>query len=131
MEAVEFHFPIIGNFTYKGFFDSTMATQELKIWKQKGYDTDLGQGIAYSTLGWLPEPILSSMLFYSEGKLASLIIHEMTHGTIFVKNEHETSENLANFIGEYGAKRYLKAKYGNESDEYQNLFVEKNGAKFW
>lgn len=121
MEAVEFHFPIIGNFTYKGFFDSTMAAQELKIWQQKGYDTDLGQGIAYSTLGWLPEPILSSMLFYSEGKLASLIIHEMTHGTIFVKNEHETSENLANFIGEYGAKRYLKAKYGIESEEYQKF----------
>ena len=129
MEAVEFHFPIIGNFTYKGFFDSTMAAQELKIWQQKGYDTDLGQGIAYSTLGWLPEPILSSMLFYSEGKLASLIIHEMTHGTIFVKNEHETSENLANFIGEYGAKRYLKAKYGNESDEYQKFVRGKTWRK--
>jgi predicted aminopeptidase len=123
MEAKTFSFPvvswIIGNFTYKGFFDSTAAYQEEVLWKSKGYDTDMGQGIAYSTLGWLPEPILSSMLYYSDGKLASLIIHEMTHGTIFVKNDHETSENLANFIGDYGAKRFLKYKYGVNSENYK------------
>ena len=79
----------------------------------------MGQGIAYSTLGWLPEPILSNMLYYPDGKLASLIIHEMTHGTIFVKNDHETSENLANFIGDYGAKRFLKFKYGLDSKQFK------------
>lgn len=119
MVAKQFHFPVvswfIGSFSYKGFFDSTMAVKEQHFWKLQGYDTEIGQGIAYSTLGWLPEPILSSMLYYSDGKLANLIIHEMTHGTIFVKNDHETSENLANFIGDYGAKRFLIFKYGTES----------------
>ncbi len=123
MEAVLFEFPIvgwlIGNFTYKGFFDSTAAYQEQIIWKSKGYDTEMGQAIAYSTLGWLPEPIMSNMLFYSDGKLASIIIHEMTHGTIFVKNAHETSENLANFVGDYGAKRFIKFQYGKDSDKYK------------
>lgn len=118
MKGIDFSFPIIGTFTYKGFFDSTRAWQEEAQWKKRGYDTDMGEGIAYSTLGWLPEPILSNMLFYSEGKLASLIIHEMTHGTIFVKDDHETSENLANFIGDYGAERYLQAKYGTQSKQY-------------
>jgi predicted aminopeptidase len=119
MQSVMFYFPIIGSFAYKGFFDSTAAYQEEKIWKQKGYDTEIGQGIAYSTLGWLPEPILSNMLYYSDGKLANLIIHEMTHGTIFIKNDHETSENLANFIGEYGAKRFLIYKYGIDSPQFK------------
>lgn len=123
MEAKEFTFPIvswvIGSFTYKGFFDSTAALKEQMLWKSKGYDTEMGQGIAYSTLGWLPEPILSNMLYYPDGKLASLIIHEMTHGTIFVKNDHETSENLANFIGDYGAKRFLKFKYGINAKQYK------------
>lgn len=123
MEAKQFNFPIvswfIGSFTYKGFFDSTAAEQEQSFWKSKGYDTEMGQAIAYSTLGWLPEPILSSMLYYPDGKLASLIIHEMTHGTIFVKNDHETSENLANFIGDYGSKRFLKYKYGIESKQFK------------
>lgn len=123
MDAILFEFPIvgwfIGNFTYKGFFDSTVAYQEQKIWKSKGYDTEMGQAIAYSTLGWLPEPIMSNMLFYPDGKLASIIIHEMTHGTIFVKNAHETSENLANFVGDYGAKRFMRFKYDENSEKYQ------------
>jgi predicted aminopeptidase len=123
MEAKEFDFPLaswlIGSFTYKGFFDSTAAYNEQSIWKSKGYDTEMGQASAYSTLGWLPEPILSSMLYYSDGSLASLIIHEMTHGTIYVKNDHETSENLANFIGDYGAKRFLKFKYGSDSKQFK------------
>jgi predicted aminopeptidase len=123
MEAKQFSFPVvswfIGDFTYKGFFDSTSAYNEQTIWKSEGYDTEMGQAAAYSTLGWLPEPILSSMLYYSDGSLASLIIHEMTHGTIFVKNDHETSENLANFIGDYGAKRFLKFKYGVDSKQFK------------
>jgi predicted aminopeptidase len=123
MEAVLFEFPIvgwfIGNFTYKGFFDSTAAYKEQIVWKSKGYDTEMGQAIAYSTLGWLPEPIMSNMLFYPDGKLASVIIHEMTHGTIYVKNAHETSENLANFVGDYGAKRFMRFKYGVNSEKYK------------
>ena len=129
MEAKEFKFPvvswIIGSFTYKGFFDSTTAVKEQIFWKSKGYDTEMGQGIAYSTLGWLPEPILSNMLYYADGKLASLIIHEMTHGTIFVKNDHETSENLANFIGDFGAKRFLKSKYGTDSEPFKRYIQSK------
>jgi predicted aminopeptidase len=117
LKAVPFFFPIVGSFNYKGFFDSTMLVQEEKVWKSKSYDTNLGQAGAYSTLGWLPEPILSSMLYYSDGDLADLILHEMTHGTIFVKGDHELSENLANFIGDYGALRFLKSKYGINSKQ--------------
>ena len=130
MEAVLFEFPIvgwfIGNFTYKGFFDSTSAYNEQKVWKLKGYDTEMGQAIAYSTLGWLPEPIMSNMLFYPDGKLASIIIHEMTHGTIFVKNAHETSENLANFVGDYGAKRFMQFKYGEDSEKYKRYIQSRS-----
>ena len=129
MEAILFDFPIVGwftgSFTYKGFFDSTLAVTEQNFWKSKGYDTEMGQAIAYSTLGWLPEPILSNMLFYPDGKLASVIIHEMTHGTIYVKNAHETSENLANFVGDYGAKQFLKYKYRSDSKQYKRFVQSK------
>jgi predicted aminopeptidase len=127
MEAKQFSFPIvgwiIGDFTYKGFFDSTAAFQEQKYYQSLGYDTNMGTAGAYSTLGWLPEPILSSMLYYSDYDLANIIIHEMTHGTIFVKNNHELSENLANFVGDYGAKRFLKAKLGADSEAFKELMA--------
>ena len=126
LKAQTFYIPILDiEFAYKGFFDKDLAEKEEKLWQTKGYDTDMGEGIAYSTLGWLPEPILSSMLYYSDGRLASLIIHEMTHGTIFVKGDHELSENLANFVGDYGAKRFLKAKYGDTSAKYLNYATAK------
>jgi predicted aminopeptidase len=55
-------------------------------------------------LGWFTDPILSKMLMRSEGDLANLIIHEMSHATIFVKDSIEFNENLATFIGDRGAE---------------------------
>jgi predicted aminopeptidase len=54
----------------------------------------------WSTLGWFTDPILSGMLKRNEGDLASLIIHEMVHATIFVKDDVDFNENLASFIGD-------------------------------
>ncbi len=45
------------------------------------------------------------MLNRSEGDLANLIIHEMSHATIFVKDSVDFNENLATFIGDRGAER--------------------------
>lgn len=110
-------FPIIGTFPYKGFFDSTRAVREEQMLIKSGLDTDIGQASAWSTLGYLKDPILSSMLKRREGSLANLILHELTHGTLFVKNNLELNENLASFIGDIGAIRFLKQKYGADSKE--------------
>lgn len=112
IQAYEWHFPILGSFPYKGFFDSTRAVREEKILQNEGYDTDIGEVSAWSTLGYLKDPILSSMLRRKEGSLANLILHELTHGTLFVKNNLELNENLASFVGDQGAIRFLKQKYG-------------------
>ena len=55
------------------------------------------------------------MLRRSEGELADLIIHELTHSTVFVKDNSELNENIADYVGENGAKRYLASKYGDTS----------------
>ncbi len=115
MIAQKFYFPILGEFSYKGFFDKKMADEEYEKLKKQGLDVQMNEVSAWSTLGYLNDPILSSMLKKSEGSLARLIIHEMTHGTIFVKNSLEFNENLADFVGEMGAKNYLEAKYGKNS----------------
>ncbi|MCS7005304.1 MAG: aminopeptidase [Cytophagales bacterium] len=114
----EWKFPIIGNFSYKGFFDKEMAIAEAESLRLQGYDTDVGEVNAWSTLGFLNDPILSNMLYHSEGKLANLIIHELTHGTIYIKDGVEYNENLADFVGEQGAKWFLKSTYGENSTEY-------------
>ncbi|CAG4994906.1 hypothetical protein DYBT9275_01495 [Dyadobacter sp. CECT 9275] len=116
IEPYQWNFPIIGSFPYKGYFDSTRAVADEQKLKDQGYDTDIGDISAWSTLGYFKDPILSSMLKRKEGSLANLILHELTHGTLFVKNDLELNENLASFVGDYGAIRYLKQKYGADSE---------------
>jgi predicted aminopeptidase len=117
LKNISFDFPVIGSFEYKGFFELEKAKIEELKYKKVGYDTQINEASAYSTLGYLPEPILSSMLWRKDGNLANLLLHEMTHSTVFIKNDHELSENLANFIGDLGAEKFLESKYGEKSTQ--------------
>jgi predicted aminopeptidase len=123
--AKEWSFPIIGKFAYKGFFDTTRAHTEQHALMAADYDTQLGEVSAWSTLGFFNDPILSSMLYRGEGSLANLIIHEMTHGTLFVKDNLELNENLANFVGDYGATRFMQKRYGANSPQIQHYEFRK------
>ncbi|WP_435354629.1 aminopeptidase [Emticicia sp. SJ17W-69] len=125
LKAKKWHFPIIGTFSYKGHFEENIAKEEIAELKNNGYDTQLNEVSAWSTLGYLKDPILSSMLEKSEGRLASLIIHELTHGTLFVKNNIEFNENLADFVGDYGAIRFLESKFGKNSKELERYQFSK------
>ena len=61
------------------------------------------------------------MLQEKEGELASTIIHEMVHATIFVKDSADFNENLASFIGDAGAQRFLDHRFGPQSKESQDF----------
>ena len=111
-------FPIVGSFPYKGFFDRQKAVDLANEIKAKdSLDVGVRTAGGWSTLGWFKDPILSNMLNRSEGDLASLLIHELTHGTLFVKDSVTFNENLASFIGDRGAIMYLSSKYGKNSPE--------------
>lgn len=125
LKAKKWHFPIVGTFSYKGYFEKELADKEINELKKAGFDTQLNEVSAWSTLGYLKDPILSSMLGYSDGRLAALIIHELTHGTLFVKNNLEFNENLADFIGDYGAIRFLAYKYGRNSEQLKKYELSK------
>jgi predicted aminopeptidase len=112
------HFPFLGNVPYKGFFNFKKGSEEELELKSKGYDTDYGEVSAWSTLGWFRDPVLSGMLYRSDGQLAELIIHELTHSTLYVKDDVDFNENLASFIGEQGAIRFLQSANGSASQKY-------------
>ena len=60
------------------------------------------------------------MLRKSPGQLARVIIHELTHGTLYVKNNIQFNENLASFVGDKGAILFLNWKYGDSSAEVKD-----------
>jgi len=121
----EYKVPILGAFPYKGYFDHDQLLHADTLLQQEAYDTQINEVAAFSTLGILNEPILSNMLRRSDGSLAELIIHELTHGTLFVPDNLEYNENLADFVGEYGAERFLAGKYGRDSEPYRNYLSRK------
>ena len=111
-------FPIVGTVPYKGFFNKEKALGLRKELETEGYDVSVRNPGGWSTLGWFTDPILSGMLDRSEGNLASLIIHEMVHATVFVKDDVDFNENLADFIGDTAAYYFLKYKFGADSKQY-------------
>lgn len=125
LKAKTWNFPFLGAVSYKGFFNKKLGEEEELQLKSEGYDTELGKVNAWSTLGWFRDPILSNQLSYSEGSLAELIIHELTHGTLYIKNNVEFNENLASFIGNKGAIKFLEYKYGKGSEAINSYFREK------
>jgi predicted aminopeptidase len=117
LEPKEWYFPILGKVPYKGFFEYEKAEHEERKLEREEWDTNLRVAGGWSTLGWFSDPVLSNMLQDIPGELANTIIHELTHGNIFVKDSVEFNENLASFFGNQGAGLFLEAKYGTNSSE--------------
>jgi predicted aminopeptidase len=118
LKPYEWEFPLVGKVFYKGYFNMDLAIEEEQRIASLGYDTDVSEVSAWSTLGFFKDPVLSDMLNRSEGRLAELIIHEMTHATIYIESDVDFNENLATFIGEQGAVRYIEHRYGIRSEQY-------------
>ncbi|MEM9983414.1 MAG: aminopeptidase, partial [Bacteroidota bacterium] len=132
LKAHEWSFSFLGKFSYKGHFKRKKAERDSLQLAQEGWDVEIDEVSAWSTLGWLADPILSSMLERTEGGIANLIIHELTHGTLYVKSDVDFNENLASFIGDQGALRFLQYKYGEQSAQYQDYIAsEKDKQLFY
>jgi predicted aminopeptidase len=124
LKAKEWTFPILGAVPYKGFFNKELAIELRDQLEKEGWDVSIRNPGGWSTLGWFTDPILSKMLERSEGDLANLIIHEMAHATIFVRDSIDFNENLATFIGDRGAEKFLTSRYGKESQEFRHYINE-------
>lgn len=130
-KAITWSFPIIGEFPYKGFFNKEEAIENAKDLKEKAYDVRLRSVGAWSTLGWFNDPLLSNVLNRSDGDLINLILHEMTHESIFVKDSVQLSENIASFVGDEGAIYYLKNNFGEQSQQLKDYLQSENEHKIW
>ncbi len=108
LSAYEWEFPIIGKVSYKGFFDKTIAHSEMAHLAANGYDVGIRTVSAWSTLGWLNDPLLSSHLNKKKGSFCNLLFHELFHATLFKANDLNNNENLANFIAHKATQLFLK-----------------------
>lgn len=99
-------FPIVGRVPYKGFFSLEAAEKERRKLQERHFDTYLRTTSAFSTLGWFPDPLLSTVLRQDSVGLVDTVIHEVTHNTLFVTGHVKFNESFANFVGSVGAVEF-------------------------
>lgn len=100
-------YPIVGRLPYRGYFDFDAARREAAELEAAGYDTYVRPSAAFSTLGWLPDPVLSPSLRGDSVSVAETVIHEITHTTFFPAGQAQFNESFANFVGHVGAIEYF------------------------
>ena len=110
VEAKTWWYPILGKLKYRGYFSEADAQQEGRRLRALGMDVDVSGTEAYSTLGWLRDPVLNTFLNRSDADLAELIFHELTHQRLYLKGDTDFNEALATAVGEAGARLWLKSK---------------------
>lgn len=124
LEPYTWWFPVIGSVPYKGYFDKKDALELEADLKSKGLDTYLFAAPAYSTLGWFKDPVTTPMLRRGKFSLASTIIHEMVHSTLYVEGQGDFNEQLASFIGFQGAMDFFTENHVL-SEKQLKLVLEK------
>jgi predicted aminopeptidase len=121
------NYPLVGRLPYRGYFEPAEAEQEGARLREFGLDVIVRPVAAFSTLGALADPLFSFMADYGEAETAELIIHEMTHATVFLKGRAarsvpgagEFNEELATFVGREGSLRWLASVHGESSPELE------------
>jgi predicted aminopeptidase len=113
----EWWFPIVGAVPYRGYFNKADAETEARKLQDKGYDTFVRAAVAFSSLGWFDDPVLSNMLNLDRVELASVIIHELFHRTYFAPGQVTFNESAANYVGDRGAADFFAATSGAESED--------------
>lgn len=121
LKPYQWDFPIIGSVPYKGFFDKEKAEKAAKAFPPDKYDTRIRGVSAYSTLDWFEDPVLSSMLSYSESGFVITILHELAHTVLFFKDNINFNERFAEFVGRKAAELFYLDHEGENSETVRKL----------
>jgi predicted aminopeptidase len=103
-------FPFTGCVPYLGFFSERAARAEAAKLKREGLDVHLGGVLAYSTLGWFNDPLLSTFIRYPEAQVARLVFHELAHQVAYASGDTTFNESFAVVVEEEGVRRWLEAE---------------------
>lgn len=114
LEPYTWWFPIVGRVPYKGFFSAAAAAREAEALERRGLDTLVRRSVAFSTLGWFDDPLLSSQVALDRVALTEVILHELLHSTVYLAGHAEFDESFATFVGHQGAIEFFAAARDHE-----------------
>ena len=112
----EWCFPVAGCVAYRGYFSEEAARRKAARLRADGFDVAVGGVPAYSTLGRLDDPVLSTMLRRDDVDLVALLFHELAHQRLYVKGDTAFNESFATVVEETGIERWLQDR--GEAGDY-------------
>lgn len=118
LEPVEHCFLFVGCLDYRGYFNRADADAKADELKAQGNEVYVAGVPAYSTLGWFDDPVINSMMYWSDEVLIGTVFHELAHQKFYVKNDSAFNESFASFVEDEGLHQYLLAR-GAPSEEHQ------------
>ncbi|MFZ2060379.1 MAG: aminopeptidase [Candidatus Binatus sp.] len=115
LEPYTWWFPIVGRVPYRGYFDQNDALAEAASLEAQGLDTMVRPSIAFSSLGFFDDPLLTNLLKLDRVELAGVLIHELFHRTYYLASDAMFDESAANFVGSSGAVAFFAATDGESA----------------
>ncbi|HJQ83283.1 MAG TPA: aminopeptidase, partial [Candidatus Binatia bacterium] len=107
LEAHVWRYPLVGRLPYRGFFDRAAAQAAGARLAARDLDVEIRPALAFSTLGWFADPLLSTAADEPPVVVAETVLHELWHATSFVPGEAAFNESAATFAGHRGAVAFF------------------------
>ena len=120
-------FPVVGCVGYRGFFQQSEAEAFGAQLREQGLEVTVYGVSAYSTLGrlptaWMADPLLSTFIHWSEGELARMIFHELSHQVAYANDDTMFNESFATAVERVGGTRWLAAHGGPKArEDYERI----------
>jgi predicted aminopeptidase len=113
LEPKTWCFPVAGCVAYRGYFAEEAARKKAQRLSDEGFDVVVGGVSAYSTLGKFSDPVLNTMMQWSDEQLVTTIFHELAHQKLYIKGDTAFNESFATAVADIGINRWLAGR--NES----------------
>ena len=117
LEPYEWWFPVVGAVPYRGYFNESEARALASEMESKGYDSMVRPAVAFSSLGFFDDPLLSNLLRLDKVELAGVVTHELFHRTYFLPGNVTFDESAANYVGTRGAVEFFKQTEGDSAPD--------------
>ena len=126
LEPKKWCYIFLGCLSYRGFFKENAAKSYAKTVEQDGFEVYVGGVSAYSTLGWLKDPVINTMLNRDDWELARLIFHELAHQVIYVSDDTDFNEAFADAVSRIGLDLWLQAQSPETRESVQEIIAQED-----
>ena len=122
LEPKTWCFPVAGCVAYRGYFSEQAARKMGEKLSFREYDVAVGGISAYSTLGRFSDPVLNTMMRWSDVDLIVTMFHELAHQKLYIKGDSAFNESFATAVAEFGIQRWLEFR---GEPERLNAYLER------